>query len=147
MLTFTKLQYVFNPANPLLFYRQNVAVVLGTWHPYKVANENLFYKFLDTFLAPAYHSLFPGHKVKARPRLSHLEDFFGQLSAAYPSFRNRLLQAYANCPVGHPFKSDIQNLHDLFEFFLPLVSFINIIIFSIMLCLNLSILHFFFVGS
>ena len=103
------------------FYSDNFALVLGTWHPYKVAVESIFYNMLDTFLGQAFHSVFPNKKITPKPRLSHLEHFFNQLSVAYPTFRRQLLALYANCPRGHPFKHDIQNLHDLFEFFLPLV--------------------------
>ena len=108
------------------FFSDNFALVLGSWHPYKVATESIYYQNLDSFLGQAFHALFLNHKVRSKPRLSHLEFFFNQLVVSYPTFRDQLLELYSNCPAGHPFKTDIQNLHDLFEFFLPLVCYIFI---------------------
>ena len=114
-------QLIYNRSNGLEFYQQNFVLTLGTWHPYKVAVENVFFAFLSTFLGPAYHALFPDHSILVKPKLTHLENLFSMLSRAYPHFRRQLLTAYASADETDPFFTDIQNLHDLFEFFLPLV--------------------------
>lgn len=112
---------VYNRINDLDFYSKNFALVLGTWHPYKLATENLYYKFLGAFLGPAFHALCPDHAIYVKPKLSQLESFFSMLSCAYPYFRPLLLTAYRLANGHGQFDSDIQNLHDFFEFFLPLV--------------------------
>ena len=48
--------------------------------------------------------------------------FFNFLSCGYPSFQNELLELAATVRPGHPFFFDIQNLVDIFEFYLPIVS-------------------------
>lgn len=122
-----KNQFIYNPFNDLDFYRKNFVMILGTWHPYKLAVENTFFKFLPTFLGPAYHALFPESKIMFKPKLSQLEHFFSMLACAYPFFRTQLLAVFAQSNPQQRFYSDIQNLHDLFEFFLPLVRFYNLL--------------------
>lgn len=117
---------VYNPLNDLDFYSQNFALILGTWHPYKLATENLYYKFLGTFLGPAFHALCPDYKIYVKPKLSQLENFFSMLSCAYPYFRPLLMMAFRRANGQNQFDSDLQNLHDFFEFFLPLVCLVVI---------------------
>jgi hypothetical protein len=116
------MQLLYNPQNQLEFFRTNFAVVLGWWHPYKVASESLFFSFLPTFLGRAWHSLYPSQKISSTTDLSLLEDFFGILSCAYPTFRANLLHLSARADANDYYFQDIQNLRDLFEFFLPIVS-------------------------
>jgi len=123
------LQLLYNPANDLAFYRTNFAVVLGTWHPYKVANESLFFAFLPSFLGRAYHAIFPQMKVVGNPQLVHLENFVNILSCAYPTFRPNLIDLVRRTAPNSPFLSVVQNLYDLFEVFLPIVSSVLIFIF------------------
>lgn len=114
-------QLVYNTNNPLHFFSQNLALVLGTWHPYKLCSENIYQKFLHTFLGPAFHTLFPTSAIKVKPRLSQLEHFFSLLSRAYPLFRQELMLAVLHMDTQQRFYSDLWNLFDIFEFFLPLV--------------------------
>lgn len=111
--------------NDMGFYQKNFVLCLGTWHPYKVACEKVFHSFLESFFGPVLHSIMPNSTVHAKPRLVHLEDIFSIISCAYPSFRGQLLgleNSLQNLP--NRYASDIHNLVDLFEFYLPLVIFL-----------------------
>ena len=55
--------------------------------------------------------------------------FFNFLSCGYPSFRNALLELDSTVRPGHRFYHDIQNLVDIFEFYLPIVGLIFLSLF------------------
>lgn len=126
------MQYAYNRHNNFNWFRDSVALNLGYWHPYKCANEKLFRYLLPTFFGPAYHALFPAFSVLKKPRLTHLVSFFNFLSCAYPLIRNDLLRLCTSVRVGHPHFSDIWNLVDIFEVYLPIVS-------SLSPCIDISL--------
>lgn len=108
--------------------RDSMTLHLGTWHGYKIANESIFAKYLPSFLGQAFHTVYPMAKIVMKPKLSQLEQFFNFLMAAYPGFRADLLFLQQHTTQDNPFKGDIDNLVNLFEFLLPIVS--KILIFN-----------------
>ena len=123
-LIFVLCQLAYNRHNNLNWFRESICLNLGYWHSYKVANEKLFSTFLPTFFGPAYHAIFPTFKIPVKPRLTHLVSFFNFLSCGYPSFRQELLDLASTVRKGHRFYPDIQNLVDIFEFYMPIVGFL-----------------------
>ena len=129
IFAFVRIQLAYNPHNNLDWFRNSICLNLGYWHSYKVANEKLFRTFLPTFFGPAYHAIFPTFKIPVKPRLTHMVSFFNFLSCGYPSFRNELLELASTVRPGHRFYHDIQNLVDIFEFYLPIVGLIFLSLF------------------
>ena len=83
--------------------------------------QNCFDIFFQLSLV-LHHAIFPNFDILKKPRLTQLVTFFNFLSCGYPLFRNELLQLAHSVKEGHPFFSDICNLADIFEFYLPIVS-------------------------
>ena len=117
-------------------FTTKVVVLLGFWHVVKVAAEALWSRFLNTFLAPAFHVLYPTSKVLTKPKLSTIFQFFNLLAVAYPSFRDQLLaakeeadslieRAETDSEVEIGYSYDIKQLYYLLEHGLPLVCFFN----------------------
>ena len=129
IFAFVYIQLAYNPHNNLNWFRNSICLNLGYWHSYKVANEKLFRTFLPTFFGPAYHAIFPTFKIPVKPRLTHMVSFFNFMSCGYPSFRNALLELASTVRPGHRFYHDIQNLVDIFEFYLPIVGLIFLFLF------------------
>ena len=55
--------------------------------------------------------------------------FFNFMSCGYPSFRNALLELSSTVRPGHRFYHDIQNLVDIFEFYLPILGLFFLFLF------------------
>ena len=71
--------------------RHDLFLMLGFWHPYNYAHIALWTEFRSTFLAPAFFSLFPTHKLLRRPPLVQSAAFLTWLRLAYPTFRDQLV--------------------------------------------------------
>jgi hypothetical protein len=90
----------------------------------KIAFEKLFDVFLPFFWAPAIHCLAPNSPVfRKGMKLQKLIAFFLQVAHAYPSFKSKLALALSNQQLNQNQMNILQNLSDVFEFFLPVVSF------------------------
>ena len=91
-------------------------MILGFWHPGKMLVECIWRKYLNVFIAPAFHYLFPKSSILKKPRLSHSLEF---LMTLYLSFEK------SNSVIPHIDFSDkyfplVQNIRMLFEYFIPL---------------------------
>jgi hypothetical protein len=103
--------------------RTQLTMVLGLWHPFKVATDKLWTALLNVFWAPAIHSITPKTKIFRGAPLRRLTVFFTQCRLAYPTFRARLRELY-HSPKSVPPEmwNHLQNLYHAFEFFIPVVS-------------------------
>ena len=113
------------PVSPNLSNR--LGLVLGWWHIFKFCHTLVFTRFASTFLAPAWHALFPNATISSNGgRLSQLSILFTQLRMAYPVFSHSLAQAKAGLNRILPaLQPHLLNLVDLFEFFIPTVSVVS----------------------
>jgi hypothetical protein len=102
--------------------KSTFCVTLGWWHAYKVANERLYSRFLNTIWGPAFHAISPRSIIRAKPTLTQTLTLFTQARLAYPSFRNKLIDAIAHPTLCAERKIHLQNIQDVFEFFMPIVS-------------------------
>jgi hypothetical protein len=105
--------------------RGQLAMVLGIWHPYKVANDKLFLAFLHTFWAPAIHAIAKDSKIFRSQSLRRLATFFTQCRLAYPAFKPELDRIVRSRTELERFPAEMRNhllnLHHAFSFFIPAV--------------------------
>ena len=102
--------------------RLQTSVILGLWHPYKAALEAVWKKHAHTFLAPAFHALFPTGLCFAKPKLVTILVMFTYLRRVYPSIAGSLQMAI-DSETRSQWKSNLIALQTLFEYFIPVVSF------------------------
>jgi hypothetical protein len=89
---------------------------LGFWHPGKMLIECIWRKYLDMFIAPAFHFIFPEGSILRKPRLSHGIEF---LMTLYLSFHQ------SNCIIpnldpNNKYLTLVKNIKLLFDYFIPL---------------------------
>jgi hypothetical protein len=119
--------------------RQWFTVTLGSWHPYKQANLIVWGHWGQRWFGPLFHDLIPNGKFFKSPRLITVATFFTYVRLAYPYFRNDLKNAMAKS------KGDTQvpatyaallDLHQLLEFFIPVVCDVNVVCLACQVLLN-----------
>ena len=117
---------VYSVGESLDGLRPQLTMVLGLWHPFKVATDKLWTALLNVFWAPAIHALTPKTKIFRGAPLRRLTVFFTQCRLAYPIFRD-CLHEYYHSPSSVPKEmwNHVQNLYHAFEFFIPVVSIVD----------------------
>jgi hypothetical protein len=104
------------------FLRQGkVCIFLGTWHPFKVVCEAIQKHFLCTFLAPAFHAIFPDFTMLSKMRLSQLLHLINMLMLSYPKWKDKLKSMVDSTSNQSRMFGHLQKLTLLFEYFLPVV--------------------------
>ena len=101
--------------------RKRCFCVLGLWHCYKTAHLILWKNFGPTFLAPAFHRLWPEAKCHKNQKLFSLVWLFNCLSLTYPAIQPKLQKYFNSTKKGTPAFKYFQHLTFFFEFFLPTV--------------------------
>ena len=105
--------------------RSWLCVQLGTWHPYKQANQVVWQHWGPRVFAPLFHEVISDANFNKKARLATIACFLTYVRLAYPSFKAQLFQAYDQVkrlgtnPVG---VSHLRDLVKLLEFFIPVVS-------------------------
>jgi hypothetical protein len=117
-----RLYQVYYSSNILPHMRTLCCMTLGTWHAYKVANERLYVRYLNTVWAPALHTLSPKTIIRDKPNLTQILTLFTQARLAYPTFKARLATAIEHPTISDEERTHLQNLEDLFQFFIPAVT-------------------------
>ena len=100
--------------------RLQTCLMLGTWHPFKVACETVWKKHANTFLAPAFHALFPNALCFVKPKLVTILVMFTYLRRVYPLVRDLLKTAISRACEPR-WKNNLLALQALFEYFIPVV--------------------------
>jgi hypothetical protein len=112
--------------------RKYVSCSLAWWHNYKWAQHRLCTVFGNDFIAHFFHSMFPDSPFLS-DKMSHpaLSTLLSIMRLAYPQFRQNLVDAIANDDQQLSIRSRnlLQNLFDMFEVYLPIVSSSTIILF------------------
>jgi hypothetical protein len=125
--------------------RQRVFVSLGLWHTYKQANLKIYQKYASTVMAPLFHFLFPGTKFYIKPRLVQVVTMFTYIRLSYRSWRKSLQSMMHDLlSVPEPSRTQVQNLHWLCEWFIPLVTSSTTILQTYVvsfMCRSLCIMH------
>ena len=99
-------------------------VTLGTWHPYKQANLLVWHHWGQRIFGPLFHDLVPNGGFFDKPKLITIATFFTYVRLAYPYFRGVLEAAMERhkgdkrWPHVH---AALLDLHQLLEFFIPVV--------------------------
>ena len=115
---------------------------LAWWHNYKWATKMICKVFSSDFFVPLYHHLFPDRQCNIA-MLSHtsIVTFCNYIRLAYPTFREQLRQSLTG-QLSTRQRVLLTNLTDLCEFFIPVVSFIYIIVIVVILCVFVLYLFF-----
>jgi hypothetical protein len=115
-------QAVYARGDPLAGMRNQLTMVLGIWHPYKVATDKMWDSLLNVFWAPALHSIAPESLIYRKQPLRRHTVFFTQCRLAYPLFEAKLKDMFVNInrqPA--EVRPHIKNLYHAFNFFIPAV--------------------------
>ena len=104
-------------------FRKLTPVSLAWWHSYKWAAKLLFKVFAADFLAPYYHHLFPTQAFHVEKlSLSAASTYITYMRLAYPAFRAILVNAIRTPNLSSRQITLLQNLQDIFECYIPVVS-------------------------
>ena len=104
-------------------FRKLTPISLAWWHSYKWASKLLFKVFSADFFAPYYHHLFPTQAFHVdKLSLSAASTYTTYLRLAYPTFRSSLAAAIRTPDINVRQKTMLQNLQDIFECYIPVVS-------------------------
>ena len=87
-----------------------------------MASLAIFSRFRRTIWAPALHSISPLNTVYPDQTLTQVATLLTQARLAYPHFQLNLKRALTLKQVAPTMKLHLQNLRDVFEFFIPVVS-------------------------
>ena len=104
--------------------RQWLYVTLGIWHPYKQPCQVVWETFLPRVFGRLFNEIVPNANVFKSPKLKHQVTFMSYCRLAYPHFKEQLADAMAKArrDVEQPERFDyLEDLHDLLEFFIPVV--------------------------
>lgn len=72
------------------WFSKHICLLLGSWHPYKVASECIWRTHLYSIIAPLMHSIFPKITLLRKPRLGQMHHFFSILLLSYPNWKSEL---------------------------------------------------------
>lgn len=104
-------------------FRRYNSVNLAWWHTCKHATKVIWRTFAKDFLAPWWHSLYPGgqfHKVPGSYPM--MQTHLLILHTSYPHFKDQLASLQTNPELGPHWRTHLQDLQFLFEFAIPTVS-------------------------
>jgi hypothetical protein len=131
---YTRLLKRLIPIERYKFFSKRLVLFLGTWHIFKVAAEVLWRSYLNTFIGPSFHQLFPQATILKKPKLSHIIHFFCLLMLSYNiwgalvNVAIKKLQQKMDTEQDEEEKERIQlylthtiNLKYLFSYFIPMV--------------------------
>lgn len=98
---------------------------LAWWHNYKWASYRIMLVFGVDFIGPLFHRLFPDRNFDVRKMsVPSITAVFNYIRLSYPAVKSDLDAAIR---LGHAVLPNqmvlLQNLRDLFEYFIPTVSF------------------------
>lgn len=95
---------------------------MGKWHPNKEIAELLWKRYCPSVFAPCFHALFPTTTCYEKPKLLSLQVMYSYCLLAYPEFARELRDTIAEAEASNNrYLSDLLNLQDLFEIYLPTV--------------------------
>jgi hypothetical protein len=104
--------------------KQYASMWLSVWHTYKNMMERIWKTWLGPVFGPVYHDLFPKDKLFYKPKLRLITTYFHMLMLAYGGqrgFRKELDDAITDDRTTINRRAILQNIKDLFEFFIPTV--------------------------
>lgn len=116
---------MYDPSGVGRGMRKWAVVTLGTWHPYKQANTLIWHHWAARVFAPLFHDLIPQSKFHLSARLVSITAHLSYVRLAYPMFKAELTEAINFCTdKGNRIVelSHLQDLKNLCEFFIPVVS-------------------------
>jgi hypothetical protein len=120
-LWIVRVQLIYGPEKIAQDMHNSVTLILGIWHPYKVACERLYQQFLPTVWAPIVHEIDGKSGVLYKPQLVQMVTLFTQARLAYPSFRTKLPDLVKDPHLLPVHRTHAENLLDMFEYFIPAV--------------------------
>jgi hypothetical protein len=99
--------------------RKTTAVMLSLWHTYQMGMRVIWEEYLSYIVAPAFHSTMGNAPMRVKTKTITMVAFLGDLACAEREARTELQRVYQAFPDSQPLKA----FQQLFEFFLPVVSF------------------------
>ena len=110
---------------------------LAWWHNYKWATYRILLLFGPDFVAPLFHTLFPDRNFDVRKMsVPSATAILSYIRLSYPAVKAQLADAIKLGNAVLPAQMVLlQNLQDLFEYFIPIVSCCFFILFAVCLCL------------
>lgn len=123
------MKMIFGPTDVAPSLRLRMCMILGFWHPFKLAMEKLWSHPLlfPTIIAPSCHAIHPNNCVFKSTKLTVIGQTFTVLILAYPHFRNKLTSLKQNRDQIYG-KNHIRNIHFFFEILLPTVNLFLLLI-------------------
>ena len=112
---------MYDPSNAGRQLAERVAPILGLWHPLKQLMLLLWRRFAHSFFAPYLHNLIPGSRHHEKPQLVKLHSLFTFLRLAYPTVQPALHMLRTNPSLTEAGRQFVENLIDIFEFYIVLV--------------------------
>ena len=120
------LKLMYGPQVESTALRDRLPLFLGLWHPMKHLMELVWRRFAPVLFAPMTHFIWPGSNFYDKPRTIRFHTMFALCAAAQPSILGHL-DATVTQLAAEPVP-DLRHLHwaqnllDLFDFFVPIVS-------------------------
>jgi hypothetical protein len=106
-------------------------VSLAWWHSYKWATTKIMQVFGKDIIGPMFHHLFPNKEFSvAKMKLPALTTYLTFIRLAYPAFKEQLHTATGRADLTVRQQTVLQNMTDLVEFFIPVVS----LLFAVLIC-------------
>jgi hypothetical protein len=106
---------------------------LAWWHNYKWATYRILLVFGPDFVAPLFHRLFPDRNFDVRKMsVPSATALLSYMRLSYPAVKVQLADAIKLGNAVNPVQMVLlKNLHDMFEYFIPIVSYFCSIQFSV----------------
>jgi hypothetical protein len=104
--------------------RKHVYAGFAYWHTMKMGFFAIWRTFAKQFLAGLFHQLYPKFMFRSKPSyLTSIVSLLTTIRIAYRKFGPHLKLAMAQRDLTLSTRNDLQNLHDLCEFYIPTVHF------------------------
>ena len=106
-----------------------LCLTLGVWHPFKQASSVIWKTWGQRILGPYFNHVCPDANFFETAKLGTVTTYLSYIRLAYPLFKKELKLAITETQTNQINQvpvSNLRDLRDLCEFFIPTVSFINI---------------------
>jgi hypothetical protein len=99
-------------------------LILGTWHPFKMACELIQQTFLFTFFGPAFHSLWPEFTILKKMKLPQILHLFNLVLFSYKYWKKDFIELWKEQCINNPLQKHENHLWKfrlLLDYFIPVV--------------------------
>jgi len=122
-ISFCIVQVMYDQSQRAAKLKMYTGVSLAWWHSYKWATTKIMQVFGKDIIGPMFHHLFPNKEFSvAKMKLPALTTYLTFIRLAYPAFKEQLHTATGRADLTVRQQTVLQNMTDLVEFFIPVVS-------------------------